>query len=307
MTDAVGGAAKTVAERMDPHTTKRVEIIPAKRRAMILEFLRRNGTASIQELTDTIGGSASTIRRDLEHLTDGGYLERTHGGALLVPALRATFEREPALHAHFQHDQKSAIGNLAAQRLRGGESVIFDASSTVMHAVTAAAQRQIELTVVTNSIEVAQIGAGVPQWRVIMTGGTVRPGTGTLIGEPGESFFETIHADLCFIGAYAVTETLLTDTTMEVAAIKRAMIGSARRTILLVDSSKFQAPSFCTFGELSQISEVVTDDGIDRDAAAALRMRGTELTVVAAAKAETTVVEQPRTRKRTSATSERRV
>ena len=73
-------------------SSKRVEIIPAKRRAMILERLRRDGAASILELSKEIGASASTIRRDLEQLTEGGYLERTHGGALFVPPLQATFD-----------------------------------------------------------------------------------------------------------------------------------------------------------------------------------------------------------------------
>jgi len=265
---------------MDTPATKRVEIIPAKRRAMILEYVRRNGTASIQELTDKIGGSPSTIRRDLEQLTEGGYLERTHGGVLLVPPLRATFERDSSLNAHFQHREKSAIGHEAAKRLNGGESVIFDSSSTVTEAVKAVALRQINLTVATNNIEVARIGASVPQWRVIVTGGTVRPGSYLLAGEPGESFFNTIHADVCFIGSLAVTGSLLTDATMEVASIKRAMIRSARRTILLVDSSKFQAPAFSTFGDLSQISEVISDEGIDPAIAAGIRNYGPSVTIV---------------------------
>ncbi|WP_062210319.1 DeoR/GlpR family DNA-binding transcription regulator [Aureimonas sp. AU12] len=246
---------------------------------MILEYLRVSGTASIQELTDAIGGSQSTIRRDLEHLTEGGYLERTHGGALLVPLARATFEREPSLNAHFQHAQKAAIGGLAASRLKGGESVIFDSSSTVIEAVKAAALRDLTLTVVTNNLEIARIGSSVPRWRVVCTGGTVRPGSDIMLGEPGESFFETIHADICFTGTYAVTGTILTDASMEVASIKRAMIRSARRTIVLADSAKFQAPAFCTFATLSQIAEVITDDGIDADVAASLRAGGTILSI----------------------------
>ncbi|TIT26000.1 MAG: DeoR/GlpR transcriptional regulator, partial [Mesorhizobium sp.] len=64
--------------------SRRVEMLPAKRRALILEHLRVRGAASIQELADTIGGSQSTVRRDLEHLVEKGYLERTHGGAHLL-------------------------------------------------------------------------------------------------------------------------------------------------------------------------------------------------------------------------------
>ena len=168
--------------------SKRVEIMPAKRRAMILERLRRDGAASILELAEEIGASASTIRRDLEQLTEGGYLERTHGGALFVPPLQATFEHEPSLNAQLQHPQKRAIGALAALRINPRESVIFDTGSTVLEAVRAAAERQIPLTAVTNSLETASLCAACPSWRVIVPGGTVRAGSQMMVGEPGVRF-----------------------------------------------------------------------------------------------------------------------
>ncbi|HTW29645.1 MAG TPA: DeoR/GlpR family DNA-binding transcription regulator [Acetobacteraceae bacterium] len=258
---------------------KRVDIIPAKRRAMILEHLRASGAASIQELAEAIGGSPSTIRRDLEHLVETGHLERTHGGALLLP-LRATFERETSVNAQLRRAQKLAIGAVAAQRLRPRDSVILESSSTVMEAARAAAPLGLPLTIVTNSLDIAQLSAGVASWRVIMPGGTIRPGSGLLAGEPGESFFKTVHADLCLTGTYAVTGGILTDASLEVAALKRAMVQSARRTILLVDSSKFGPPAFCTFCDLSAIEEVITDDGIRPEHLDALRALPTRVTVV---------------------------
>ena len=208
------------------HMTKRVEIIPAKRRAMILDHLRRDGAASIQELSAQTGASSSTIRRDLEQLVEGGYLERTHGGALLMPAQRAAFEREPAINAHLRTEEKRAIGAEAARRLRSRDSVILEASSTVLEAALAATSLDLSLTVVTNSLDIALAGAAVPDWRVIMPGGTIRPGSRMLAGEPGQAFFQTVHADLCFTGAYAVTGSVLTDATLEIPA---AEAGDDRR------------------------------------------------------------------------------
>ena len=261
-------------------TTKRVEIMPVRRRAMILDHLRIRNSATIQELADAIGGSQSTIRRDLEQLTDGGYLERTHGGAVLVPSMRAAFERESSLNAQLQRAQKIAIGAEAARRLGAQDSVIFESSSTVMEAVRAASDRRIPLTVVTNNLDIAKFSADVPQWQVIMPGGTIRAGSSMLAGEPGESFFKTVHADVCMAGAYAVSGTILTDATLEVASIKRAMIKSARRTLLLVDSSKFTSPAFCTICSLSDIHEIITDDGIPTDKLQSLRTVGVAVTVV---------------------------
>lgn len=260
--------------------SKRVDMVPAKRQALILEHLRVNGAASIQELADTIGGSQSTVRRDLEHLVEKGYLERTHGGAHLLQPMRATFERETTVNAELQHAEKVAIGREAAGRLSARDSVIFDSSSTVMEAVRAAAERDLPLTVVTNSLEIADFAADIKSWRIILPGGTVRPGYRHLAGEPGESFIKTLHADLCMTGASAVTGTLLTETSLEVASLKRAMIGSARKTILLVDSSKFTAPGFCTLSDVSEIDEVITDEGVSQDALSSLYAVERKVTVV---------------------------
>lgn len=260
--------------------SKRVDMVPAKRQALILEHLRVNGAASIQELADTIGGSQSTVRRDLEHLVEKGYLERTHGGAHLLQPMRATFERETTVNAELQHAEKVAIGREAAGRLSARDSVIFDSSSTVMEAVRAAAERDLPLTVVTNSLEIADFAVDIKSWRIILPGGTVRPGYRHLAGEPGESFIKTLHADLCMTGASAVTGALLTETSLEVASLKRAMIGSARKTILLVDSSKFTAPGFCTLSDISEIDEVITDEGVSQDALSSLYAAERKVTVV---------------------------
>jgi DeoR/GlpR family transcriptional regulator of sugar metabolism len=126
------------------------------------------------------------------------------------------------------------------------------------------------------------VSAGVASWRVIMPGGTVRPGSTMLAGNPGEEFFSTVHADLCFVGALAVTGSMLTDATLEVAAIKRAMMKSARRRVLLVDSTKFRPPGFSSFGDLSEIDEVITDEGIRPDHLASLKSLDVRVTVVEA-------------------------
>jgi DeoR/GlpR family transcriptional regulator of sugar metabolism len=167
-------------------------------------------------------------------------------------------------------------------RINPRESVIFDTGSTVLEAVRAAAERQIPLTAVTNSLETASLCAACPSWRVIVPGGTVRSGSQMMVGEPGLGFFGTVHADLCLVGAYAISGRILTDASLEVAALKRAMIQSARRAILLIDSTKFRAPSFSAFCDISAISEVITDDGADPAQLAALRALNVKVTVASA-------------------------
>jgi DeoR family transcriptional regulator, aga operon transcriptional repressor len=261
-------------------SAKRVEIIPAKRRAMILEFLRERGVMSIQELTASIGASISTVRRDLDQLTEAGYLERTFGGAMLATATPATFEMEPSIVAQIALPQKRGIGAIAAERLKPGESVIFDGSTTVLEAARAAAQRGLRLTAVTNGLDIALALLGSPAISVVVTGGTVRGRFASLVGDPGKEFLETVHADICLLGIHAISGTLLTEASFEGAAVKRAMLHASRRRILLADSSKFQVPALSTVCDLSMFEELITDDGIGAEQLAALRAMRLRVTVV---------------------------
>src|SRR5258708_37388492 len=108
--------------------TRRPELRPAQRRAFMLEHIRKRGAASIQELSEAIGISLSTVRRDLEHLEERGYLERSHGGALIQTQLQSTFEPEAAITAEFDRPDKGAVGLRAGRALHHGATRIRDSS-----------------------------------------------------------------------------------------------------------------------------------------------------------------------------------
>ncbi len=251
--------------------TRRAEVIPAQRRALVLEHIRLKGAASIHELAAEIGASHSTIRRDLEDLEKKGYLERAHGGALLQRTSNATFEPEAAIAAEFSRAQKDAIGFAAAATLTPGEAVIFDSGSTVLAAARAVAARNITLTVVTNDLGTGQVLASAERMRVVIPGGSIRPGSLTLTGEPGHEFLGTLNVDVAFIGIHAISDGYLTDTSLELAAMKRAMIAAGRRVVLLADATKFQEAAFCRVCEVAQIDEVITDHRADPGLIAELR------------------------------------
>lgn len=258
---------------------RRAELIPAQRRALVLEHIRQRGVASIQELAEAINVSGSTIRRDLEELEAAGYLERTRGGALLERTRKSTFEPEAAVAAAFARPQKQAIGAAAAAMIGRGESVILDSSSTVRELARAIARRDIALTAVTNDLGIGSELAGSPAITVVVPGGTLRPGSLTLRGEPGQAFLETIHVDTAFIGTHAISDGHLSETSLEIAVLKRLMIAAARRVVLLADSGKFQPAAFCRICDVSDIHEMVTDAGIAPQDAQALRDAGVEVTI----------------------------
>ena len=262
---------------------RRPELIPAQRRAIVLDYVRKHGGASIQELSDAIGISTSTVRRDLEHLEERGYLERAHGGAVVQREPRSTFEPEAAITAQFARPQKEAIGRAAAATIRSGESVIFDSSSTVLEAARGCVERGLALTAVTNDLGIGQILAGSPKIRVVVLGGTLRPGSLTMVGEPGRDFLGDLSADVAFIGTHAISGAALTETSLEAAAMKRGMIAAARRVVLLADSSKFQPAAFCRICDLTEVQEIVTDDRADAKEIERVRDLGLIVTTVRSA------------------------
>jgi DeoR family transcriptional regulator, aga operon transcriptional repressor len=268
-------------------STRRPELIPAQRRAVILDHIRRRGAASIGELSVAVGISISTVRRDLEHLEEAGYLERSHGGAIIQTQLQSTFEPEAAISAQFARAEKDAIGQVAAARLRAGQSVIFDSSSTVLAAARAVVDRALALTAVTNDLGIGQALAGTPTIRVVVLGGTVRAGSMTMVGEPGVDFLRNLSADVAFIGTHAISGDALTETSLEAAAIKRAMIAAARRVVLLADASKFQPAAFCRICGVEAVHELITDDRADAAALAKLRDVGVAVTAVETAQPRT--------------------
>lgn len=263
----------------ESHRTSRgrVKLIPAQRHARLLETLQVRRAASIRELADLLGGSASTVRRDLEYLAERGALIRSYGGAAVNEAAASTYEPDAEIAEHLERAEKQVIGRLAAGLIKPGQSVIFDSSSTVLEAARSFAQRGIGATAVTNDLSIARVLAAARDVRVVVLGGTVRPRSGTLLGEGAESVLRDLHVDLALLGTHAITGGVLTETSLEVARVKRAMIAAARKTIVLADHSKFRDPAFATICHISDIAAVVTSRKADRGAIALLREAGVEL------------------------------
>jgi DeoR family transcriptional regulator of aga operon len=257
-------------------------LIPAARRARTLELLRKEGAISIQRLADEIGISISTARRDVDFLTAAGYLERAHGGALLRERSRTTFEPASDITHQVARAAKIAIGRHAASLIEDGQSVILDSSSTVLEAAHALVERDLALTVVTNDLRIAIALSSSPRIQLIVPGGQVRPGSFTLVGSPALDIVRSLHADIALIGVHSLANQRISETSLEVAGIKRSLIAAANRTILLLDSSKFQTQAFCEVCPVSQISQVICDEAIPANDRRALEQLGITVSLVPA-------------------------
>ena len=266
------------------HTETLVELenaplLPVQRRNRIAEFLHHHGAVTLQQLAEALHVSLSTLRRDLDTLAEEGVVERTHGGAILKHQQYSTFEPNIAAARDLSPREKRLVGDAAAASLVPGQSVIFDSGSTVLEAARAVVARKIELVAVTNDIEIAQILNSSPLIQVHVFGGQLRSGSNTLVGEQVQNAAKNIRADVLFFGAHAVTDNVISETSPEVAAVKRTLMTAANSCRLLVDSSKFRPRVFMTVCGASEIAEIITDSGAPHDELERLRSAGVTVTI----------------------------
>ncbi len=156
-------------------------LYPAERKQQILKYLGSNGRVSVSQLSQMFHVSEVTIRADLQLLAAEDLIVRTHGGAVLVspsPELSLTLRRQQ------QVDEKTRIGAAAAELVANGDAVFLDASSTAL-ALGFALRHHRDLTVLTNSLVIAQVMLDSPGVTVVMSGGTMQRETVSLMGVDG--------------------------------------------------------------------------------------------------------------------------
>lgn len=261
-------------------THKKADQIPAQRRHLILELIRRKGVISVHELSAFTEVSLPTIRRDLDWLARAGAIQRSHGGATLKTTPGTTFEPDYQITSQLARSEKAVIGRCAAQRLHNGQSVIFDSSSTVYEAAFAAVAMGLNLTAVTNDLRIGELLAGSPAIRLLISGGTLRPGSYTLFGEPGSSFFKDLHVDIALMGIHAIgTDSSCCDTSLEIAYAKRVMAAAANTVVILADAAKFGHVAFYHAFDIDEHFEIITDRPLAQDIMKSLRDRGAIVTI----------------------------
>ncbi|MFT4148559.1 MAG: DeoR/GlpR family DNA-binding transcription regulator [Paracoccaceae bacterium] len=254
-------------------------MLPALRRARIIELLRRDGAAGLKEMSEALGVSVSTLRRDVDYLCENGHIERTHGGAMLKEGRAHGVELDRDIASELNSDAKSQIGRHAAALIQPGQTVILDSGTTTAAAARAARDRGIRFTAVTNDFLVAAILSESPHIQVTVAGGSVRSGTSTLMGADTLQYMHRLRADLAFVGAHALTVDEMSDTSIELAELKRMIIAAADHPVLLADSSKIFSRAFCAFGAPAGLGRLITDAQVAPDRLAALRGKGTRVDV----------------------------
>ena len=226
-----------------------------ERQDNIIKFLGETNYLTVEQLAQSLGVSKVTIRTDLTVLEQKGLVKRTHGGAM-IPEKSGCARLVSKTITEYETEKK-AIAKRASLLIEDGQTVILDSGSTTSHLALFLAGRKI--TLVTNSLLVADAVRYDEDTEVILMGGSLRRNTMGLIGPLTTYGFSQIHANILFMGATGFTDTGIYGNNMIEAEVKREMLKAADKVCLVVDSSKTGKTAFSAICSWNDIDVLITD------------------------------------------------
>nr|WP_238420869.1 DeoR/GlpR family DNA-binding transcription regulator [Streptomyces taklimakanensis] len=248
-----------------------------QRRTLILDEVRRRGGVRVNELTRRLKVSDMTVRRDLDALARQGVLEKVHGGA--VPVSGAS-THEPGFEAKssLELGAKEEIARAAAAMVAPGSAIALSGGTTT-YALARHLSEVPELTVVTNSVRVADVlhaargadggtgndaggGGRAGAATVVLTGG-VRTPSDSLVGPVADAAIRSLHFDVLFLGVHGISvEAGLSTPNLAEAETNRRLVRSARRVVVVADHTKWGTVGLSSFASLEEVDTLVTDSGM---------------------------------------------
>lgn len=250
----------------------------AERRRAILDLVRASGAVSLADLASRVDSSEVTVRRDLRFLESEGLIDRRRGGAVALGVL--SHEPTYSEKAHLAAAEKMAIADRAAELVDDGDAIVIGAGTTTQ-ALARRLTRRGELTVVTNSLLVAQVLARAKNVDVVMTGGSLRGSIFALVGSAAEHSLTELRTSRAFISGNGITaERGLSTPNPLVAGIDKAIVGAADEVVVLADHTKIGVDTMVQTVPPRRIARLVTDDRADADEVARLRDLGVHVDIV---------------------------
>lgn len=246
-----------------------------ERHQQILDTALSRGRVEVAGLARDLSVAPETVRRDLTELERRGVLRRVHGGAIAVERLGMeppVVDREGTAAA-----EKDRIARAALDELPEEGSIIIDAGTTAIRFAELLPVDRV-LTVVTHSLAVATILISRPNVTLHLLGGLIRTRTYSSVGDWTRSQLADVFADVAFVGTNGVSvERGLSTPDLAEARVKRALLASSRRTVVLADHTKFGREEFGRVAPLAAIDTIITDPAVNLDLVREVEGAGTEV------------------------------
>lgn len=232
-------------------------MLAIERRNAILEKLQVERRVVVSELSALYDVSEETIRRDLDKLENDGYAIKSYGGAVINENSNLDLPYNVRKNTNVLGKQK--IASLISEMIHDGDNIMLDASSTAV-AIAKAIKNKKELTVITNSLEIALELLETPGCNVISTGGLATGSSFALVGSVTDKTIRSYYVDKAIISCKGINMYAgFTESDERHANNKASMFYMAKTKILAIDSSKFDKIAFAKIGDLREISKIVTD------------------------------------------------
>lgn len=233
-----------------------------ERRQKIMEKIRLDRKVYVSELAKSFKVTEETIRRDLEKLESQDLLRRSYGGAVIAESTsdELSYTRRSTINS----ESKLAIAEKAASLIHDGDTIMMD-SSTTCQALLQRLKGQRDITVITNSIRLMSdfTNSG---FKMICTGGTMRESSCALTGSIACQTLSKYCVDFAFISCKSIDlKKGIMESNESESRVKSVMMQQARKTILLVDHSKFDKTAFVKCDDFEHIDTVVTDDAPSKE------------------------------------------
>src|ERR1035437_3133107 len=245
---------------------------------LIIKFLLRTGSATVEEILEVAGSSAPSIRRDLAKLESRGLIRRTHGGATLVePLIYEPFRYDSSFLAREQRfaEEKRRIGLAAAELIQANETVGLTAGTTTTH-IGRSLRHRDKIQVVTNAINMGMELCNQPGIRTYLTGGVVPwAWSFSLTGNAALNFLNDVYMDKMFLSVTGLdAERGATTLETDEALVLRKMLKQSKQVIVTADSSKLGKVSPAFICPSSEIQILITDTGATPEALAPFERQG---------------------------------
>jgi DeoR/GlpR family transcriptional regulator of sugar metabolism len=252
-----------------------VPLIPDQRRELLMRHVYREKLLSVHQLTEMLGVSHMTVRRDIQALEGDGRVVSVPGGVKL--ATRVGAEPSRADKSLMEGPHKRGIAREAAALLHDDMVVYLDAGTTTL-GLAGHLDRRRGVTVVTNDFAIVDALALLPDIETVHVGGRVEVANRSTVGLIAANTLRGLNVDLAFISAssWSAHHGVTTPSPGKVE-VKRAALEAASAAVLVADSSKYGSFAMYRAVELGQFSTVVSDVGLPAGAVEAVRELGVEL------------------------------
>ena len=240
------------------------------RRQAICGLLQEKGFVDVSQLSVQMGVNAITIRRDLDFLENAGFLRRKHGGAY-VHSSSVGAELDYSVRQNIRTESKRWIAKQVAALIENGDTVFLDAGTTTSLVAEELVNR-LSITVITHSLEAADILKSAKGIDLYVIGGHYLPLSRSMVGPPAEMAIRGYRFRKMILATAGIDfkDKALTLSAIEEVPIKRAVIEQSNQVILVADQSKFDKPALISMISLVDVHTIVTDMPPPKDAMAIL-------------------------------------